>query len=177
MYEKYWNSIPIGKENAVTYSELCEMWSVSERKARQIMHELSVQDSGDNFVLIRSGQSKGFYRTDDEMIIRAFKKECTNKAKSSFAPLRKINRILNGLDDMQITFDNNIKNIRLSRDMKQAEVVAEMRKHDKTVDIALLSKFENSEALPTPMQLCLLSRILRCNPSELLQYENMCGIV
>ncbi len=177
MLEQYWQSIPVGKENAVTYAELCKTWNVSERKARQILHDLSLLDTGDNFILIRSGGNKGFYRTDDLKIIKAFKKECTNKAKSNFAPLRKINRILNGLNDMQINFENNIKNIRLAKNMKQAEVVAKMRKHDKSVDIALYSKFENSVCLPTPYQLLILAQILSCNPSDLINYENICGAV
>lgn len=175
MNNTYWETIPIGKENAVTYAELCKTWNVSERKARQILHDLSLLDTGDNFILIRSGSNKGFYRTDDLRIIRAFKKECTNKAKSNFAPLKKINRILNNLGDMQISFDNNIKSVRLAKDMKQADVVAKMRLYDKSIDISLYSKFENSVCLPTPYQTLILARILGCEPSELINYENICG--
>lgn len=173
----YWESIPIGKENAVSYEKLCEMWKMKKREVRSKLHELSLYDSGDNYILIRSSSGKGFYRTDDISTIRAFKKECTNKAKSNFAPLRKINRILNNLDDMQISFDNNIKNIRLAKDMKQTEVVEKMRKHDKSVDIALYSKFENSVCMPTPYQLLILARIFGCEPSDLINYESVCGAV
>ncbi len=92
--ENYWNDIPIGKENAVTYSELCLKWGCKERQVRQILHNLSYADNGDNMILIRSSYSKGFYKTDDIEDIKRYKKECINMAKSTFAPLRKIRRVL-----------------------------------------------------------------------------------
>ena len=39
--EQFWNDIPIGRENAITYPELCELWKCSERTVRRILHELS----------------------------------------------------------------------------------------------------------------------------------------
>ena len=169
--EYYYNSIPCGKENAVSYAELCEMWGTSVRKAREILHELSLFDPMDDMILIRSSSGKGFYRTDDLSIIEAYKKECTNKAKSNFAPLKKINRVLKSTDNMQMNFYNNLKSTRLAKDMKQVDVVNIMRTFDKNFDVALLSKFENSVCIPTPYQLCLLARIYACKPSELINYE------
>lgn len=175
--EYYYNTIPYGKENAVTYAELCEMWKTNTRQARKILHELSLFDPMDDMVLIRSSNGKGFYRTDDLSIIKAFKKECTNKAKSNFAPLKKINRILNSSDNLQMNFHNNLKSARLAKDMKQIEVVYLMRRHDKNFDVALLSKFENSVCIPTPYQLCLLARIYGCTPSELVSYETVFEVI
>lgn len=94
MYEFYWNSIPIGKENAITYPELCEKWNKTERGVRYILHELSYQDNGDRYVLIRSSHGKGFYKTDNIAEIERYRKECTSRAKKTFAPLRKIKRVM-----------------------------------------------------------------------------------
>lgn len=94
MLEQLWEQIPIGKENAATYSELCEMWNMSERTVRKRLHELSYFDNGDNLILIRSSHGKGFYRTDNLAEIERYKRECTNRARHTFAPLRKIRRVL-----------------------------------------------------------------------------------
>lgn len=94
MLEQLWQQIPIGKENAVTYSQLCDMWEASERTVRRRLHELSYFDNGDNLILIRSSHGKGFYRTDNLAEIESYKRECTNRARHTFAPLRKIRRVL-----------------------------------------------------------------------------------
>lgn len=172
MLAEYWETLPIGKENAASYKDLCEQWQMSERKARSILHALSLYDSGDNFILIRSSSGKGFFRTDDLETIKAYKKECTKKAKSNFAPLKKINRILAGAEDIQFNFFNNMKQARELKGMTQQEVVDRMQKYDKTVNAALLSKFENSVCLPTPYQLLLFAQIYDCKPFELIEYES-----
>lgn len=102
--EKYWSQIPKGKENAVTYDDLCEMWDCSERTARKYLQELSNYDNSDSYVLIRSGKSKGFYLTDDIEEIERYRQECLNKGRSIFAPLKKCNRIL-AIDDSQLVMD------------------------------------------------------------------------
>lgn len=92
--EKYWDDIPIGRAKALTYADLMEKWHMNERNVRKILHELSYFDSGDNFILIRSSQGKGFYKTDNIDEILRYKKECTNRARRTFAPLKKIRRVL-----------------------------------------------------------------------------------
>jgi len=90
----YWQQIPIGKQNAITYPQLCAIWNMSERQARKTLHELSLYDNGDQYILIRSSKGKGFYKTDDEHEIEIYKRECLNKGRSVFAPVKKINRVL-----------------------------------------------------------------------------------
>ena len=92
--EQFWLDIPIGRENAITYPELCVLWGCSERKVRQILHDLSYMDNNDKYVLIRSSRGKGFYKTDNVQEIERYRIECTNRAKRTFAPLRKIRRVL-----------------------------------------------------------------------------------
>lgn len=90
----YWNCIPEGKENAITYQQLCIKWDCNERKVRQILHELSYNDNGDNLILIRSSHGKGFYKTDNIAEINRYRQEITNRARHTFAPLRKIRRVM-----------------------------------------------------------------------------------
>jgi hypothetical protein len=102
--EKFWNDIPVGKKNAVTYPTLCAMWGCTERKVRSILHELSRWDNGDSYILIRSGKSKGFYRTNDDAEINAYRLECLAKGRSIFAPIRKCNRVL-AIDKDQLALE------------------------------------------------------------------------
>lgn len=164
--EAYWEQIPVGKHNAVTYSELVQNWGKSERQVRAILHELSLMDNGDDYILVRSASGKGFYRTDDAATIRAYKKECLNKGKSVFAPVKKINRVLNA-DAEQITFINNLRAIREERKFKQSDVYEFLRRYDSSIDRPLISKFENGVCLPTPFQLSKLSVLFGCEPAEL----------
>lgn len=173
MLNEYWEALPIGKENAADYVTLCEKWSMSKRKVRQTLHALSLYDSGDDYVLIRSSSGKGFYKTDDIETIKAYKKECTNKAKSNFAPLKKINRVLAGAEDMQLTFNNNMKPARLAKGLTQAEVILQAQKYDSALDVSMLSRYENGVAVPTPYQLLLLARIYGCKPLDLIDYQTL----
>lgn len=163
----YWDNIPVGRENAATYAVLCALWGCDTRQARKILHELSLYDNGDNYILIRSGGCKGFYKTDDESEIRAYKRECLNKGRSVFAPVKKINRVL--LENTtQYSLLNNLRVIREGKGFKQKEVCAQMKKYDRAFDTSLLSKMENGVCLPTYYQLSKLALILDCAPSELL---------
>lgn len=165
--ETYWNDIPVGKQNAVTYDELCAMWNCDSRKARAILHELSAYDNGDDYILIRSSACRGFYKTDDEAEIKAYKRECLNKGRSVFAPVKKINRVLN-TDARQLSIENNLRVIRESKGLRQIDVCAEMLKNGFAIDKSLLSKMENSICFPTPRQLLVLAQIYGCEPRELI---------
>ena len=168
--EVYWSEIPIGKENAVDYPTLCGMWGMKERTVRSILHDLSLYDNGANFVLIRSGKTKGFYKTDDPAEIAAYRKECLNKGRSIFAPVKKCNRILSA-DGSQCEMFNNLRVVRESIGMKQVEVCKEMKKHDRAFDVSLLSKMENGVCMPTFYQLSKLAQIYGVEPSELVRVE------
>lgn len=89
----YWNTIPVGANNAVDYPTLCSLWKCSERYVRRILHRLSCHDNGDDFILVRSAKGRGFYKTDDPEQIEAYRAECLNRGKSILAALKKINRI------------------------------------------------------------------------------------
>ena len=166
----YWNDIPVGKENAIMYPTLRVMWGKDERTVRSILHDLSGYDNGDNYILIRSSKCKGFYKTDDEAEIKAYKRECLNKGKSIFAPVKKINRVLNA-DTEQYSLTNNLRVIRESKGLKQGQVCFVMKRHDRAFDKSLLSKMENGVCLPTYYQLAKLAEIYDVEPSELLKVD------
>ena len=91
---RLYNDIPIGRENAVTKGELVRKWNRSERGVRLIIQELRQIDNGDNYVIVSFSGGKGYYKTDDLEEIEAYKRETIRRARHTFAPLRKINRIL-----------------------------------------------------------------------------------
>lgn len=168
--EFFWNDIPTEKEKAVTYDQLTMWWNADTREVRKILHDLSAYDNGDNYVLIRSGKSKGFYKTDDKAEIEAFKRECLNKGRSVFAPVKKINRILTA-NANQYTITNNLRVIREERQLKQSTVCNFMQAFDEAFDVSMLSKMENGRCLPTPFQLAKLSEIYGCPPSDLVNAD------
>lgn len=168
--EIFWSELPTGKENAVDYPTLCGMWSKNTRAVRNILHELSLYDNGDDFVLIRSGKSKGFYKTDDKDEIAAYRKECLNKGRSVFAPVKKCNRVLR-TSGGQLDIFNNLRTMRERREMSQSDVCRQMKVFDNAFDVPLLSKMENGVCLPTFSQVSKLAEIYGCMPSELIGAE------
>lgn len=169
--ETYWNDIPVGKENALYYEDLCYMWGMTERNVRHTLHDLSLYDNGDDYILIRSAGGKGFYRTDDTEEIAAYKRECLNKGRSIFAPIRKINRVLNA-NGNQFTLSNNMRVIRESAGMRQKDVCERMQERGFFyMDVPTLSKMENGVCLPTGAQLVYLAEIYACEPSDIIPAE------
>lgn len=171
LLETYWNQLPIGKENAVTRSELASRWGVCERSVRALLHELSHYDNGDDYILIRSSKNKGFYRTSDPEDIEAYRNECINKGRSNFAPLRKINRVIASIGESQFSFENNMRLVRTGLGLKQTDVVEQMLIYDPSIDCSMLSKMESGKCFPTPFQLFLLCRIYGCKPDDLVNTE------
>ncbi len=168
--EAYWNDIPTSKADAADYPTLCAWWQTDERRVRQILHDLSRMDNGDNYVLIRSSANRGFYKTDNTDEIEAYKKECLNRGRNVFAPIRKINRVLSA-NDSQYSMMNNLRVIREDRNLRQAAVCAYMRVYDEAFDEPMLSKMESGRCLPTPFQLMKLSELYECVPSDLVMSD------
>lgn len=166
----YWHEIPSEESEAKDYDTLCIEWNVSKRRVRRILHELSYFDNGDGFILLRSCRKKGFYKTNDIQTIKQYRQECLNKGKSVFAPLRKIDRILN-IDSAQVDMVNNLRMRREMAGLLQSEVVFWLRMTDESFDIPMLSKMENGLCLPTPIQRKALAHLYGCSPDELVRYD------
>ena len=159
--ELYWAEIPIGKENAWSYGMLCAAWQKDKRTCREILHQLSRYDNGDDLILIRSSSGAGFYRTSDPEEIKAYRAECLNRGRNTLAPLKKIDRVLTP-EDGQLSITNNLKAVRVSSGMSAAEVCRQMHVFDPV---------ENGRCLPTPLQLAHLAAIFRCTPRDLVNME------
>ena len=170
-FELYWSEIPVGKENAASYPELMMLWGKNARDVRQILHDLSACDNGDDFILIRSAKKGGgFYKTDNPDDIKAYREECLAKGRSTFAPVKKINRVLRNNVE-QITMTNNLRVRREAAGLKQKDVCEAMQHYDPAFDVPMLSKMENDFCLPTPAQCRLLALIYDCEVSDLISYD------
>lgn len=172
--EQLWNEIPVGEHNAVTYAQLCNRLKQNRRNVRKILHELSLYDSGDNYILIRSANGKGFYRTDNIAQIKAFRKECLNKGRSNFAPLKKINRVLkNDRSEIQYSVFNNLKAVRNVKGLTQNEVISKLFwTYGVLLDVPTLSKMENGVFIPKPEQVYGLAKIYGVQPNELFYLDD-----
>ena len=169
--ELYWSEIPVGKQNAASYPELMAKWGKKERDVRFILHELSLFDNGDNYILIRSSKKGGgFYKTDNTDDIKAYREECLAKGRSNFAPVKKINRVLKA-GSQQLNMTNNLRLMREAAGLKQAEVCKIMRKIDINFDPPLLSRMENNVCLPTFMQCRKLAEIYDCSTDDLIKFD------
>lgn len=165
--ELYWSEIPMGKENAISYDKLCTAWSISQRAVRSILHKLSIYDNGDDNVLIRSSKDGGgFYRSNDPVEIAAYRAECLRRGQNTFAPLKKIDRVLSSSG--QLSIYNNLRAVRVAAGLKAKDVCKRMRATDPAFDESMLSKMENDRCLPTAMQLRSLAEIYGVLPSELI---------
>ena len=171
--DAYWESIPVGKENAISYAVLECKWGVNERQVRKLLADLSGFDNGDNYILIRSSKGAGFYRSDDPQEIADYKRECRSRALNTFVPLRKINRVLRNLDaeSVNCSLFNNLQSARMARGLSQQAVCRMVRERGIDLDVGLLSKIENGYALPTPALLSALAVLFGCEPCELVAME------
>lgn len=87
-YLFYKNSIPIGKENAISKEQLCRKWGMSERRVRLIIKELQedifLYEENPKYQIVSFSSSKGFYRTDKVEDIKHVKNECRKRGDSLY---------------------------------------------------------------------------------------------
>ena len=171
--EEMYDSIPVGSENAISKEELIKLWGVkSERSVRLTIAELRQTDNGDNYVIVSFSNGKGYYKTDDPGEIANFKREIISRAKNTFAPLKKANRILLSYEN-QLEFipPNNLKTAREEVGMQAKEVVEVIKQKDPTFDKATMSRIENNKCLPTALQISIMSSLYGKSAGELVGME------
>lgn len=164
--EFLWGCIPRGKDKAVSYDWLSTIWSCSARRVREILHELSNYDNGDDYVLIRSSSGVGFYRTNDPEEIEAYRLEVRNRGRRVFQALKKADRVL-GTNSVQMSVENNIRQYREEAKMKQSDLCRELKRAGLRIAPPELSKIENGVFLPTPRLVDEIARILGCKSREI----------
>ena len=174
--EEMYNSIPIGKRNAVTKERLADMWGYkTERAVRDTIAKLRAIDNGDNYVIVSLSNNKGFYRTDDVKEITAYKRETTNRAKHTFIPLKKVNRVLMDMDSRQLELvpPNRLREAREAAGLKAKEVITIIQEYDSTFNKVTMSMIENNKALPTAAQLAVMSKLYNKSTADLIGMEIM----
>lgn len=172
----YWEQIPYGKENALSYDTLCANWNTNKRNVRLILNRLSRFDDGSDLILIRSSNRSGFYKSDNQAEIKEFKKECLNRGRNCFAPIKKINRVLKEYDDatFKINIINNLSEIRLAKGYTMRNALAKAKGLNvdlKCLDMPLLSKFERGVCLPTKEQIEILAKVYDVEPQTLFAFD------
>ena len=92
---KYYDDIPVGRENAATKKQLMNRWNMSERQVRKIISDLRAEDQGDTFVIVSSSTNgtAGYYKTADVEEIKKYERETLNRGKHTFRPLKKIRKV------------------------------------------------------------------------------------
>lgn len=88
------NDIPIGRQHAITRAALARKWGLNDRKTRRVISELRKEDNGDGYIIVAYSSGRGYYRTNDLDEIDHFIREMTNRARNTFAPLKKARRVL-----------------------------------------------------------------------------------
>lgn len=173
MLEKMYESIPIGKENAISKERLQTLWGfTNERAVRKTIAELRKLDNGDNFIIVSTSGCKGFYRTDDPEDILRYKKETLNRAKHTFAPLGKVNRILMESDtQLEFAAPNKLREAREAAGLKAKDVIPIIQKYDPNFNKVTMSMIENDKAYPTALQLKLMSKLYKQSTTELVGME------
>lgn len=171
--EEMYNSIPVGSENAISKEDLKTLWGVkSERGVRLAIAEMRQIDNGDNYVIVSFSNGKGYYKTDDPEEIANFKREIISRAKNTFAPLKKANRILlNYENQLEFIPANNLKAAREEVGLQAKYVVEVIKQKDPTFDKVTMSRIENNKCLPTALQISIMSSLYGKSSGELVGME------
>jgi hypothetical protein len=80
--------IPIGRENAISRTDLAKLWGCNDRTARERIADMRCKEN-DGFVIVSHSNSgpAGYYRTNDPIEIQHFVNEMEKRARSTFRPL------------------------------------------------------------------------------------------
>ncbi len=85
-HERLWNILPYGKKNAMTRSHLTTLMAISDRKVRQMIHDLRASGK----VICSDTQGRGYWKPTKRSEVQDFidqmnsyGKQCFNAAKSA----------------------------------------------------------------------------------------------
>ena len=164
----YYETIPVGRENAITREELANKWGVSQDKARHIIAELRAVDQGDDFIIFSSSdpQNPGYYKTADPAERRAFMAETKRRAINTFKPLKKAQRIENG-NSNQYSLCNNLKIYRKDKGLSNEMLCEALTASGVPMSTPMLSRIENGHVLPSPRCAELMAEIIGCDVSDI----------
>ena len=81
-------TIPVGRENAVTRSRLCELTGANDREVRRQISQLRSVDDGTDMVIVSLSNGRGYYRTNNPDEIRHFINEMLKCNRMVFRTIR-----------------------------------------------------------------------------------------
>jgi hypothetical protein len=92
----YYLSIPVGKDRAVSRTQLCQMWGMGDRSVRTTISEIrdKAKSLGMKYFVASDSQGKGYWRTHDRAEIHEFSDQMMSRAKSIEATVQGIRAYL-----------------------------------------------------------------------------------
>lgn len=155
----YRRDIPIGRERAVTRSELARRWGKSERTVREIVQRLRNEPG---LPILSDAKGMGYYRTNDPVELADHLRRETARAA----------RILQTLATVQAGIENPVEFCRLralreAKGMSQSAFVKAMAEHWPQLDRVALSKVECGHVVLHPHALRHAARILGVMPWDI----------
>ena len=87
--------IPIGRQNAISRSELAWLWKMSDREVRDVIAKMRTTPSDDKYAILSSSSNPaGYWRSNDPRELEQFIKETQARAKNTLAVLEDVRRVL-----------------------------------------------------------------------------------
>lgn len=81
-------TIPVGRENAVTRRQLCELTGLNDREVRRQISQLRTVDDGTDMVIVSLSNGRGYYRSSNPDEIRHFINEMRKRNRMVFRTIR-----------------------------------------------------------------------------------------
>lgn len=87
---RFYRSIPVGKDKAVSRAQLCRMWDMGDRAVRLTIAEIrdSAKVMNLEHFIVSDSQGKGYWRSKDRMEIQAFNEQMMSRVKSIAATVQ-----------------------------------------------------------------------------------------
>ena len=91
--------IPIGRENAITRSDLAKLWKMDDRTVRETIAKMRITPTDDPLAILSSSTNPpGYWRSDVRAELERYIREGQARAKNTIAALGDAKRVL---DDAQ----------------------------------------------------------------------------
>lgn len=90
--------IPIGRENAVTRRQLCDLTGLSDREVRRQISQLRSVDDGTDMVIVSLSNGRGYYRTSNPDEIRHFIAEMRKRNRMVFRTIRTAEQVAHRIE-------------------------------------------------------------------------------
>lgn len=90
--------IPIGRENAVTRRQLCELTGMNDREVRRQISQLRSVDDGTELVIVSLSNGRGYYRSSNPDEIRHFIAEMRKRNRMVFRTIRTAEQVAHRIE-------------------------------------------------------------------------------